>query len=52
VAWRKEHTNGLIQQLYKSTWENPQPEVVIESFGFVSDMTRSGPFLLAVTAEP
>ena len=25
VAWRKDHPNGVTQQLYQSTWENPRP---------------------------
>lgn len=39
-------------RLYVTTWENPRPEVPIASLGFVSRLTGSAPFLVAVTVEP
>jgi len=39
-------------RLFKSTWENPFPEVPIRQFDFVSDKPTPGqPFLVAITAE-
>jgi hypothetical protein len=51
-AWRGQNGVGLTVQLFKSTWENPQPDVEIETLDFVSKMTQSAPFLVAITAEP
>jgi hypothetical protein len=48
VAWKGK--DG--RRVYVSTWENPWPDVEIVSMDFVSAMTRCGPFLIAVTAEP
>jgi hypothetical protein len=40
-------------RLFKSTWENPRPNVRLRQFDFVSHKPASGaPFLVAVTAEP
>jgi hypothetical protein len=33
------------------TWNNPRPEVEISSIDFISYMTESAPFLIAVTVE-
>ena len=52
VAWRKDHPNGVTQQLYQSTWQNPRPATEIESLDLVSSLARSAPFVLAITAEP
>ncbi|HEY5910442.1 MAG TPA: WD40 repeat domain-containing protein, partial [Verrucomicrobiae bacterium] len=43
--------NGLSLRLYKSVWENPRPEVPVESIDFISTMTACHPFLVAITAE-
>jgi eukaryotic-like serine/threonine-protein kinase len=39
------------RRLYHRSWENPRPEVEVVSIDFVSRMTRSGPFLVALTVE-
>jgi hypothetical protein len=44
-------SNGAMIGLYKSTRENPRPEVEIVSIDFISDMTRASPFLVALTVE-
>ena len=57
VAWTG--TNPAIQtirgvkslRLFKSRWENPWPEVEIESIDYFSTMTQSAPFLIAITVE-
>ncbi len=41
-----------VVRLYKFTWENPKPDLLIESSDFVSLNTQSSPFLIAITAEP
>ncbi len=37
--------------LYKSTFENPQPEVTISSLDYVSTQTGTAPFLVGLTVE-
>ena len=49
VAWTGTNTN---HRVYLSTWENPRPEIEVTTLDFVSAMTRSAPFLIALTAEP
>jgi hypothetical protein len=60
VAWRGDNaasrrssttgeTGGL--RLYKRTWDNPVPDVEIESIDFVLNSGPAQPFLLAITAE-
>jgi hypothetical protein len=43
--------NGASLKLYKTSWENPRPEVEIVRVDYVSRMTTAAPFLIAVTAE-
>ena len=56
IAWTGQNAEatkaGCHLRLFKVTWENPQPELPVESFTFRSELTYSAPFLLAVTAEP
>ena len=40
------------RRLFKSTWLNSQPDVAIVRLDFVSAVTDSSPFLLAITADP
>ena len=45
--------DGRTIRLFKTTWQNPSPDVPIRRFDFVSDKPTPGqPFLVAVTAEP
>jgi serine/threonine protein kinase/WD40 repeat protein len=45
--------DGNIIRLFKTTWENPFPDVPIRQLDFVSDKPTPGqPFLVAITAEP
>jgi hypothetical protein len=37
--------------LYKSTLTNPQPDVTISNIDFVSSMTLTAPFVVAITVE-
>ena len=43
--------NGHRLRLYLNTRDNPRPGVKITTFDFVSAMSESGPFLIAVTVE-
>jgi hypothetical protein len=55
VAWsgknKATQANGLGLQLFRRAWENPRPEVVIDSIDFEGSKARSIPFLIAITAE-
>jgi WD40 repeat protein len=51
VAWTGINTAGFVVQLCRSTWENPLPNIEIESLDFISDLTQADPFLLALTVE-
>jgi hypothetical protein len=42
---------GKSLRLYQTTWTNQQPDVEVKSITFVSHMTESAPFLLAITLE-
>jgi len=55
VAWTGDNewatANGATLQLFKWTWENPSPDVKLETLDFFSAMTSCAPFLIAITAE-
>jgi hypothetical protein len=55
VAWASpaERAGGADRalRLYRTTWKNPSPNVEVTSIDFVSHMTPSAPFLVAVTLE-
>jgi hypothetical protein len=51
VAWTGRNAGQHPVRLYKSTWENPWPEIQLVSLDFVSAMTDAAPFLIALTAE-
>jgi WD40 repeat protein len=51
-VWQVRKPPGITVRLFKSTWTNPRPEVAISTLDFISTMTRAGPLLVAVTAEP
>jgi WD40 repeat protein len=57
IAWSGNNPsaklNGHTIRLFKTTWQNPYPEVPINHFDFTSDKPTPGqPFLVAVTVEP
>ena len=57
VAWRGSNPaaqrNHNSIRLFKTTWENPYPDVAIKKLDFTSDKPTPGqPFLVALTAEP
>jgi hypothetical protein len=55
VGWRganpMSQPNGKDTVLFHFRWENPRPKVAIASISFRSAMSRSAPFLLAITVE-
>ena len=42
---------GMSLRLYRSTRENPNPDLIVESIDFISSMSGSAPFLIAITVE-
>ncbi len=48
--WRGRAGWGV--RLYAARWTNPRPELEIRSIDLSSTMTRSAPFVIAITAEP
>lgn len=50
VAWSNQE-GELTLRLYKTTWENPTPDRVVQSVDYVSSMSQCGPFLVAMTLE-
>lgn len=52
VAWSGRNQDGSVRRLYQTTYENPRPSLPVQSIDFVSTMTKSGPFLIAITVEP
>lgn len=51
VVWQGTNAANQPVQLFRKSWRNPYPAVEIRSVDFVSRMTRSAPFLIAITAE-
>jgi serine/threonine protein kinase/WD40 repeat protein len=57
IAWKGDNpavrASGGSIRLFKTTWENPFPDVPLRQLDFTSDKPTPGqPFLVAVTAEP
>jgi len=44
-------TSGKSLRLYETTWKNNHQDAEVASVDFISAMTESAPFLLAITAE-
>jgi hypothetical protein len=55
IAWQGHNVasrrTGQSLHLYKRTWDNPTPDLEIESIDFILNTGPSLPFLLAITAE-
>jgi tetratricopeptide (TPR) repeat protein/tRNA A-37 threonylcarbamoyl transferase component Bud32 len=56
VAWTGSCVATEVQsdwflRLFMRTYDNPRPEVEVESVDFLSDQTRCAPFLIALTLE-
>jgi hypothetical protein len=51
VAWTVPTPSGTSVRLYQTSWENPLPQVEIESIDIVSAMSWSAAYLVAITVE-
>jgi len=51
VVWSGGRVMGVSPRLFKFSWENPFPAVEIECLDFETSMTKSIPWLIAITAE-
>ena len=51
-VWSGVNSERVRIRLFKNTWVNPLPENEISSIDYVSTMSDSAPFLIAITAEP
>ena len=51
IAWTGGNSRFPATRLFHDFWENPHPEIEIESLDFVSKLTKCAPFLVAITAE-
>jgi hypothetical protein len=49
IVWTG-HNDTMDLRVFKTTWENPLPDQLIETIDYVSDMTVASPFLIAITA--
>jgi class 3 adenylate cyclase/outer membrane lipoprotein-sorting protein/tRNA A-37 threonylcarbamoyl transferase component Bud32 len=56
VAWTGTNQaslrNGKGIRLFQTAWENPLPEIEIESLDFVSSMATAAPFVVSISTEP
>jgi hypothetical protein len=51
-AWSGKNDNGDLVRLFKRSWNNPHPEMEIQSIDFLIDGPDSPhPLLFAITAE-
>jgi hypothetical protein len=54
-AWsgpnKASQTKGQSIRLFKTTWENPLPQVKLESLDLIAGDTPAAPFLIAITVE-
>jgi hypothetical protein len=50
VAWTGTNSLGQVR-LFQTSWENPLPEVEVESIDLVSAMSFYPAFLVAITVE-
>jgi hypothetical protein len=50
VVWTGDNSMSPLR-LFKFSWDNPRPDVPIQTLDFVSAMTACAPFLLAVTTD-
>jgi len=52
LVWSATNKASYHVRLFKSTWLNPWPETEITSIDYLSTVSESAPFLIALTAEP
>lgn len=51
LAWSGSSPAGSRIALYEGTWENPRPDLEVESLDLVSAVGASSPIIFAVTLE-
>lgn len=55
IAWMGTNAateaNNVTVRLYRSTWDNPHPDRLVETLNFISLARDSAPFLIAITLE-
>jgi tetratricopeptide (TPR) repeat protein len=51
-AWTGRNAIAGATRLFKTTWENPNPDDEIATVDFVSLLTAAGPFLVALSIDP
>ena len=55
VVWRGSNpfaqARGYSLRLSLRTWDNPRPEAVVRSLSYVSALSESAPFVVAITVE-
>ena len=52
IVWSGTNKAPLPVRLFELTWLNPSPENEITAIDYLSTMSESAPFLIALTAEP
>ena len=50
TAWSSKREPTSLR-LYSSSWQNPKPDVAVESIDYFSEDTECAPFLIAITCE-
>ncbi len=51
-VWQVTKPPGITLRLFRTTWTNPRPDLEIKTLDFISAMSKAGPFLVALTADP
>jgi tetratricopeptide (TPR) repeat protein len=51
VAWRGRNRVNVCVQLFKTTWDNPRPNLEVTSLDVVSAMAPAAPFIVAITVQ-
>jgi hypothetical protein len=55
IAWEGSNaaaaSEGHVLRLYHSRWENPWPDLELARIDFISELSGSAPFLIAITLE-
>jgi hypothetical protein len=51
-VWQVTKPPGVTRRLFQTTWTNPRSNTQIKTIDFVSAMSKAGPILVAITADP
>ena len=51
TIWQRANEANQAVQFHLQSWTNPYLEITIQSLDFVSKLTRSAPFFVAITAK-